>query len=281
MRIFEFNDSEGFAIKENKEILRTSSKIPKVASDYILNRRKAPITSNQDSVVCDWTLPLIYIYNNKNGGDCMNQRRNSPIYRHHPNINLDYFKVIDITDKAYWLGWLFAEGWMSKQKGGIRFGVEISIKEEILIDRFINAIGFNPKYKKIRFNNTKVGIRMFNSQFTNNLINHGFIVGREKSKTIQLPYLNNREIYLAFLLGYYDGDGKVRTSRINCGSKVFLIQIQQLFGLNYKIAKKTSGGPINGREIHGECFEMGLGKDLFNEMLDNYQFSLPRKRNYL
>ena len=211
MRFYEFNDSKGFAKEEIKERLRTSSKNPEVASDYILNRRKAPITSIQDSFACEWSLSLVYIYNNKNGGDCMNQRRNSPIYKHHPNINLDYFKVIDSKDKAYWLGWLFAEGWMSKQKGGIRFGVEISIKEEILIDRFVNAIGFNPKYKKIRVNNTKVGIRMLNSQFTNNLMNHGFIVGREKSKNIQLPYLNNRELYLAFLLGYYDCDGKVRT----------------------------------------------------------------------
>jgi len=211
----------------------------------------------------------------------MNLQRYQHIYKFHPNINLDYFKVIDTEEKAYWLGWLFAEGWMSKQKKGIRFGVEISIKEEILIDRFIDAIRFNPEYKKYRFNNTKVGIRLLNSQFTNNLINYGFIVGRAKSKSIQLPKLNNRELYLVFLLGYYDGDGKVKTSRINCGSKDFLTQIQQIFGLSYKITRKTSGGPIEGREINGECFEMGLGKALFNEMLDNYQFSLPRKRNYL
>ncbi|MFW9990145.1 MAG: LAGLIDADG family homing endonuclease [Candidatus Odinarchaeota archaeon] len=209
------------------------------------------------------------------------QKKNQLIYRFHPNINLDYFKIIDITEKAYWLGWLFAEAWVSRQKTGIRFGVEISIKEEILIDRFINAIGFNPRYKRYRLNNKKVGIRLLNVQFTNNLIKHGFIIGCAKSKSIQLPKLSSYKLYLAFLLGYYDGDGKVRISRINCGSKDFLIQIQDLFGLNYKITKKTSGGPIKGREIHGECFEMGLGKDLFNDMLDNYQLSLPRKRVYL
>ncbi|TKJ23931.1 MAG: hypothetical protein CEE43_01850 [Promethearchaeota archaeon Loki_b32] len=231
-----------------------------------------------------WALPLVYKYKLKKRGDIMSpgnvQKQYQHIFKFHPNINLDYFKVIDTKEKAYWLGWLFAEGWMSMQKNGIRFGVEISIKEEILIDRFINAIGFNPKYKKHRYN-TKVGIRLLNSQFTNNLEKHGFIIGRAKSKSIQLPKLSSRELYLAFLLGYYDGDGKVRSSRITCGSKEFLIQIQQLFALNYKIAKKTSGGPIEGREIHGECFEMGFGKDLFNDMLDNYQFSLPRKRNYL
>ncbi len=280
MKFFNLNKSKSFTKKEKSEKLKASSKNPRNTSDYILNRGKDSTTPNPNSNRCGSTLPLVYKYNNSKGGDAMNQRK-SHIHNYHPNLNLDYFKVIDAKEKAYWLGWLFAEGWMSMQKQGIRFGVEVSIKEEILIDRFINAIGFNPKYKKYRFNNTKVGIRLLNSQFTNNLIKHGFIVGRAKSKSIQLPKLNSRELYLAFLLGYYDGDGKVRTSRINCGSKKFLIQIRQLFGYDQKIAKKTSGGPIEGREIHGECFEMGLGKTLFNEMLDNYKFSLPRKRNYI
>ncbi|MFW9829145.1 MAG: hypothetical protein ACFFEY_16335 [Candidatus Thorarchaeota archaeon] len=268
--------------KEKKENIVNSSKGLGNITSCILEQGKTPTSPYLNS--WGWVLPLVYKYKLKKRGEVMSpgniQKKYQHIYRFHPNINLDYFKVIDTKEKAYWLGWLFAEGWLSLQKEGIRFGVEISIKEEILIDRFINAIGFNPKYKKYRYN-TKVGIRLLNAQFTNNLMKHGFIIGRAKSKSIQLPNLNSEELYLAFLLGYYDGDGKVRTSRINCGSKKFLIQILQLFDLNYKITKKTSGGPIEGREINGVCFEMGLGKDLFNLMLDNYQFSLPRKRIYL
>lgn len=193
-------------------------------------------------------------------------------------MNLDYFKDINTKEKAYWLGWLFAEGWMSMQKEGVRFGVEIDRKEEILINRFANTIGFNIKYKKYPKGTNKVRIRFLNKHFTDNLLKHGFIIGRDKSKNIRLPKLEKRELYLAFLLGYFDGDGKIRTARINCGSKKFLEDIKDLFALNNIISKKYSGGPIEGREIRGECYEMGLGRALFNEMLDNYEFSLPNKR---
>ncbi len=201
------------------------------------------------------------------------------VYKLHPNFSMDYFKHIDMKEKAYWLGWLFAEGWMSRQKtGGIRFGVEIDKKEEILINRFTKAINFNIKYKRYPKGTKKVQIRLMNKPFTDNLINQGFIIGRNKSKNIELPDLSSRELYLAFLLGYYDGDGKIRTTRINSGSKKILEQIKNKFKLTNKISMKKSGGAIDGREVHGICYEMGLGRKLFNEMLDNHELSLPRKR---
>lgn len=227
-------------------------------------------------------LPPVYIYNNKNGGGYMNQRRKSPIYRRHPNINLDYFKVIDTKDKAYWLGFLFADGWLSRQKRNVRFGVSSDKKDEIQIDRFANAIGFNLKHKYYPHHITDknlVKIRFMNRQFAYNLVKLGFIIGKEKSKHIELPKFSCRELYLAFLLGYFDGDGKVYSARITCGSKKFLLQIRGLFNLNNIIAKKFSGKtPIHGHVLHGMCYEMGVGKVLFREMLANYPHSLPRKR---
>jgi len=67
------------------------------------------------------------------------------IFRYHPNINLDHFKIIDTKEKAYWLSWLFADGWLSKQSNSVRFGVSSDKKDELLIDRFATAIGFNLK----------------------------------------------------------------------------------------------------------------------------------------
>ncbi|MBA7703239.1 hypothetical protein ES703_112021 [subsurface metagenome] len=36
------------------------------------------------------------------------------VFEHHPNLKVNYFERIDTKEKAYWLGWLFAEGWLSK-----------------------------------------------------------------------------------------------------------------------------------------------------------------------
>ena len=100
-----------------------------------------------------------------------------------------------------------------------------------------------------------------------------------KSKIITLPELKNRELYLAFLLGFFDGDGKQGTTRIVTGSINFLKQIKKKFNLQYKIYLKISRGTyIRGKEIKGQGYSMSLGVKLFNEMLDNYKNSLKRKR---
>ena len=51
-----------------------------------------------------------------------------------------------------------------------------------------------------------------NKKLTYDLINHGVVPN--KSKTIEFPHLNSKELELSFLLGYYDGDGKKGTTRI-------------------------------------------------------------------
>jgi hypothetical protein len=106
------------------------------------------------------------------------------------------------------------------------------------------------------------------------LINHGFVVGKEKSKSIELPHLDSRELYLAFLLGYYDGDGKVGTTIITSGSIRFINQIKQHFNILHKIWRTDS-------EWDGIGYNIYLGMDLMREMLANYKNSLPRKRSNL
>lgn len=71
---------------------------------------------------------------------------------------------------------------------------------------------------------------------------------------------------MAFLLGYFDGDGTLGTSRITSGSKKFLLQIYKKFDIKNKI--------YSYRGNH----KLYLGAELFNEMLDNFQESFFKKR---
>ncbi|MHA1255841.1 MAG: hypothetical protein ACTSPS_09615 [Promethearchaeota archaeon] len=190
------------------------------------------------------------------------------IYIHHPHLNINYFKLINSKEKAYWLGFLYADGFL--EKNGSRLAIEINMKDEILINRFANAIGFNINYKYYPKGRNSVKLRFKNYGFTKHLLTHGFIAGERKSKNCELPLLNRHELYLSFLLGYFDGDGHQGTSIISSGSKNFLKQIKNKFNLSFviKLYKNTTN-------------RLTLGTELFNEMLDNYQKSLPRKRIYL
>jgi len=201
------------------------------------------------------------------------------IHRFHLNLKIDYFKRINTKEKAYWLGWLYAEGWLSRHGNYIRFGVEIHKKDqEDLLNKFANTIRFNLEYidDEIRRDGELteyVRIRFVSDDFSQHLINHGFIVGKEKSKHIELPYLDSRDLYLAFLLGYYDGDGKVGTTIITSGSIRFIQQVKQHFNIPYKIWRTDS-------EWGGVGYNIYLGMDLMREMLANYYDSLPRKRSH-
>ncbi len=55
----------------------------------------------------------------------------------------DYFETIDTKDKAYWLGFLMADGYNNPAKNMIR--IWLSIKDEILIDRFIKCLKIDNK----------------------------------------------------------------------------------------------------------------------------------------
>jgi len=76
---------------------------------------------------------------------------------------------------------------------------------------------------------------------------------------------------LAFILGYYDCDGKVGSTVITSRSINFIRQVKSYFRITHKIWKTNS-------EWEGVGFNIYLGMDLMREMLTNYKNSLIRKR---
>ncbi len=106
-------------------------------------------------------------------------------------------------------------------------------------------------------------------------------------KTPKLPPLKSRELMLAFLLGFYDGDDSLEIvsksrirPRIASSNKDFMQSIKDYFGINYKISPFTLVKYSYSKEkkIKIECNRLELGESLFKEMLEIYPYSLLRKR---
>lgn len=222
-------------------------------------------------------------------------RGTNGVLDHHPGLKLDYFKNIDTLEKAYWLGWLFAEAYITikKLKSGKEyylFGVGCIQDDFILIERFADALGLDiisHEPRREEYVTTKGEIHilrritLINNYFCENLIAHGFIIGRKKSKNIRLPILKSRKLLLAFLLGHYDGDGTMGRSRITSSSKKFLEDILNSPFLNIHISNSNSVqyDPIKkSYVVKGE--KISLGANLMRELVKNYKKSLPRKRAY-
>jgi len=223
------------------------------------------------------------IFSSYSQANTLKEYTNSTL-NHNPNLSLNYFKIIDSKEKAYWLGWIFAEGHINKH-GGLQ--IEIGLKDEILVIRFANTIGFernNIIYKK-RINDKGTETRTIlitfqDSCFTGHLLDKGLIVGK-KSRLIKLPDFGDihtnqvRKLYLAFLLGYFDGDGQQSSSRIYSNSYKLLSQIKNKFNIESKISRQKY---LTKKGYERNKYMMFLTAELFNEMLNNYQFSLIRKR---
>lgn len=56
--------------------------------------------------------------------------------------NEDYFSIIDCEEKSYWLGWLMADGCISKYAGQKSIKLHISIKDKKIVDDFLSTISF-------------------------------------------------------------------------------------------------------------------------------------------
>jgi hypothetical protein len=112
----------------------------------------------------------------------------------------------------------------------------------------------------------------------NDLLKHGLKF--RKSKIIEYPKLTRRCLELAFLLGYYDGDGQQKTTRIHSGSIKFLKQVKKRFHLPCIIQTNERESTIYSRKIKGTEYFMELGTKLFSEIMRNYKHSMPRKRWY-
>ena len=134
------------------------------------------------------------------------------------SFNDKYFEKIDSSDKAYWLGFMFADGSVNPRYNENRsrkgINIELSLKNEDAyhVENFVRAINGNMplKYRMVKFNGkTYEAVRLsFGSvRMGENLINNGCIP--KKSLTLQKPINLPNHLTSHFLRGYFDGDGCV------------------------------------------------------------------------
>lgn len=156
------------------------------------------------------------------------------------------FDVIDNEEKAYWLGFIYADGAISELNNSIEVGLKYDDYSHIeKLQMFFKTN--HPIYSKIKYNKLYdkqyKGYRLFitNKKIKDSLINLGCV--QRKSNILSFPDENMVPINLLshFVRGYFDGDGHVgfreNKSSISAnveilGSKMFLIGLINWTGFN-------------------------------------------------
>ena len=206
-------------------------------------------------------------------------------------FDINFFDNIDCESKAYWLGFIYADGVVT----GKVFQIKIHNKDINLLEKFkqdiksthpIHTYFTNQGYSN---NTTYCTILFTNEVFVNKLIMKGVL--KQKSLILKFPTNDQVPNHLIhhFMRGYFDGDGSIYCSKNSpicnvVGTIEFLTEYRKLLPIesNAKIykEKRTEKNTwyivLGGSHIVKNIFDF-LYKDAYVYLDRKYE----RFKNYL
>ncbi len=155
------------------------------------------------------------------------------MYKKEVIVNHNYFESIDDEHKAYWLGFLTADGNVRNKKGDSWYvKLEIKNTDKKLLELFKEDIASDATIKDYKYNKKhNVMIYIYSSKWAQDLSKYDIV----PNKTFIINKLPNikTDLIKHFIRGYFDGDGSImlykpkgqNLKRLNisiCGTKEFL-----------------------------------------------------------
>lgn len=158
-------------------------------------------------------------------------------------FNDGYFSDIKTSNQAYWLGFIFADGWITRNDAGrsCELGIELcDIDEQQLIDFNMELGGVHDikhaHYEKYICNHKNISvtdtvcIRIYSKQIVEDLIMHNVL----ENKTFKPDYpVVEDDLFFDFLRGYIDGDGCIYVNENNISASQVHITSSHCEVLNY------------------------------------------------
>ena len=225
----DYTDDEIQFIKDNyllmthkeigEQLNRTAGSIRSKCMQLNLNKKELPWT--------EWETEFLiknYASMNKNEiAETLNRSVSAIQIRAHKHglkkspytCNYHFFDDLNTEDKAYWFGFLMADGWTSRNKktnaGAV--GIDLQYRDINHLRKFNKSIGGNYKitdrWRKCTLSkdDTKhhyCTIRIFSHIMYESLEKLGF--NQDKTFNCRFPKISN-ELLRHFLRGYFDGDG--------------------------------------------------------------------------
>ena len=225
-------------------------------------------------------------------------------------LDTGYFRIISSPQQAYYIGLLFADGWISIQRtsgGSASYRVSISLKVEDkpVIERFSETLGLDKsrvlerdstdlrtgKVYRMAYIQIGVGSTSIKNTMAHDLINLGMTYKKNnKGKRSKVPILPvfcdeegnvNQTLMLAFLLGYFDGDGTLKSSNsgeIYSNNFKFLATIKAVFNLgDVSDAERIVYDPTTNTHSERHLYSLYLNKSIIKEMMSLGIISMERK----
>lgn len=167
-------------------------------------------------------------------------------------FNNRFFQHIDNPTKAYWLGFIYADGYVVKAKHGTEFGIELQRNDRYALEYLNNLLGnkhiiYDKHECKQILNNKDISetyssiLRVYSKPLVNDLISNGIVPNKTYSDIF--PIVKNK-LFFDFLRGYIDGDGCLYINKnllyihITSSNKYILNNIKSFLNKKYNISPK-------------------------------------------
>ena len=122
-------------------------------------------------------------------------------------FNERYFENIDSEEKAYWLGFIAADGCVYRNKQSYRLQINLKGSDIDHLKKFQKAISSDYKIteKKVgKAQSNTCQLKINSTKMCNDLIKNNII---ERKSIIFEPPILNKNLMSHFIRGYFDGDG--------------------------------------------------------------------------
>lgn len=166
-------------------------------------------------------------------------------------FNDSYFEKIDSCDKAYWLGFIYADGWISNNE----FGIELQKRDSYMLHDLNKRLGgvhiISEKHTSAVIHKNKnvteadsCTLRVYSKKLVSCLNSNG--IAYRKSYSPDYPVVSS-DLFVDFLRGFFDGDGALTISKKN--NIIFSIT-----GRNKDLFSYISNILLNNYGVHSRIY---------------------------
>ena len=215
------------------------------------------------------------------------------------DFNIHYFDTIDTEHKAYWLGFIMADGCISKTSCTCtrpnRLQINISYKDIDLLYKFCDDIKMDKNNIVIYEPNGTYSTNLMCKLYLNSvdlcdtLAIHGITQNKTTNENIPGTIPNN--LLAHFIRGFFDGDGCYISSNNKivsiefCGSEKILTEIQDVFIKNNLIKNDDKRSLRREKRNNKKLFYLKYNKRYIKDNITNYMYNqatifLERKKRY-
>lgn len=194
------------------------------------------------------------------------------------------FEYIDSEEKAYWLGFIAADGCNYEREQNATIVINLAKKDKEQLEKFKKFMNSDVQVKDFIqnagfSNNSEMSKIVFNSkEMSHDLTLAG--VPPKKSLILKPPIINEK-YYFSYILGYFDGDGSIFQNSNGefgiciVGTKEILEWINSLLNISSHLEKRSQESLSNNYYIRCGGFEKPY--QIMKKLYDSCPVHLERK----